>query len=62
MEPILIWCKSELMGPRYDHFCVFQKVFYKFSGSKAQVYKQIGNAVPVNLAKAIAQEVMKVLV
>lgn len=35
---------------------------YRFSGSKAQVYKQIGNAVPVNLAKAIAQEVMKVLV
>lgn len=34
---------------------------YKFSGSKAQVYKQIGNAVPVNLAKAIADEVMKVL-
>ena len=25
------------------------------------IYKQIGNAVPVNLAKAIAEEVMKVL-
>ena len=34
---------------------------YKFSGSKAQIYKQIGNAVPVNLAKALAQEVMRVL-
>lgn len=34
---------------------------YKFSGSKAQIYKQIGNAVPINLAKAIAQEIMKVL-
>jgi DNA (cytosine-5)-methyltransferase 1 len=34
---------------------------YKFSGSINQIYKQIGNAVPVNLAKAIAKEVMDVL-
>jgi DNA (cytosine-5)-methyltransferase 1 len=34
---------------------------YKFSGSINQIYKQIGNAVPVNLAKAIAKEVMNVL-
>lgn len=34
---------------------------YKFSGSINQIYKQIGNAVPVNLAKAIAKEVYKVL-
>ena len=34
---------------------------YKFSGSINQKYKQIGNAVPVNLSKAIAQEVINVL-
>ena len=34
---------------------------YKFTGSISQIYKQIGNAVPVNLAKAIAEEVLKVL-
>lgn len=34
---------------------------YKFSGSINQIYKQIGNAVPVNLAKAIAEEVKNVL-
>jgi len=34
---------------------------YKFDGSTNQIYKQIGNAVPVNLSKAIAEEVIKVL-
>jgi DNA (cytosine-5)-methyltransferase 1 len=34
---------------------------YKFSGSINQIYKQIGNAVPVNLGKAIANEVINVL-
>lgn len=34
---------------------------YKFSGSMNQIYKQIGNAVPVNLASAIAKEIKKVL-
>ena len=34
---------------------------YKFAGSVNQIYKQIGNAVPVNLSKAIAEEVLKVL-
>tara|TARA_R110002074_G_scaffold399284_1_gene592210 strand:+ start:1235 stop:2248 length:1014 start_codon:yes stop_codon:yes gene_type:complete len=34
---------------------------YKFAGSMNQIYKQIGNAVPVNLSKAIAEEVLKVL-
>ena len=34
---------------------------YKFSGSTNQIYKQIGNAVPVNLSKAIAEEVINVL-
>jgi len=34
---------------------------YKFSGSINQIYKQIGNAVPVNLGKAIADEVINVL-
>ena len=34
---------------------------YKFTGSLAQKYKQIGNAVPVNLAKALAEEVKNVL-
>lgn len=34
---------------------------YKFSGSTNQIYKQIGNAVPVNLGKAIAQEVITIL-
>ena len=34
---------------------------YKFSGTATQIYKQIGNAVPVNLAKAVAQKVVDVL-
>ena len=34
---------------------------YKFSGSMNQIYKQIGNAVPVSLASAIAKQVKKVL-
>ena len=34
---------------------------YKFSGSINNIYKQIGNAVPVNLAKAIAFEVLNVI-
>lgn len=34
---------------------------YKFYGSINQIYKQIGNAVPVNLGKVIAQEVINVL-
>tara|TARA_B110000971_G_scaffold181477_1_gene188251 strand:- start:1928 stop:2929 length:1002 start_codon:yes stop_codon:yes gene_type:complete len=34
---------------------------YKFAGSLNQQYKQIGNAVPVNLAKAIATEILNVL-
>lgn len=34
---------------------------YKFSGSINQIYKQIGNAVPVNLSKAIAKEIINVL-
>ena len=34
---------------------------YKFAGSINQIYKQIGNAVPVNLGKAIAEEVINVL-
>ena len=34
---------------------------YIFTGSLSQKYKQIGNAVPVKLAKAIAEEVKNVL-
>tara|TARA_B100001093_G_C26808341_1_gene1006478 strand:- start:710 stop:1693 length:984 start_codon:yes stop_codon:yes gene_type:complete len=34
---------------------------YKFYGSLAQKYKQIGNAVPPKMAKVIAEEVYKVL-
>ena len=34
---------------------------YKFSGSKANIYKQIGNTVPVNLAKHLAVEILRVL-
>ncbi len=34
---------------------------YIFSGSVNQIYKQIGNAVPVNLGKALAHEIIKVL-
>jgi DNA (cytosine-5)-methyltransferase 1 len=34
---------------------------YIFCGTKLQKYKQIGNAVPVLLAKAVAESVMKVL-
>lgn len=32
-----------------------------FAGSTGQIYKQIGNAVPVNLAYAVGQEVVKAL-
>ena len=34
---------------------------YKFTGPKTAVYKQIGNAVPCNLAKAVAQAVISIL-
>jgi DNA (cytosine-5)-methyltransferase 1 len=34
---------------------------YKFAGSMNQIYKQIGNAVPVNLSRAIAKQVIDVL-
>ena len=34
---------------------------YQFAGTMPQIYKQIGNAVPVNLGKALAQEVVRVL-
>jgi DNA (cytosine-5)-methyltransferase 1 len=34
---------------------------YQFAGSINQIYKQIGNAVPVNLGKALAGEVIRVL-
>lgn len=34
---------------------------YKFAGSISQKYKQIGNAVPVKLAEAIAEEILKIL-
>jgi len=34
---------------------------YKFYGSTSQIYKQIGNAVPVNLARALANAVKNVL-
>jgi len=34
---------------------------YKFFGSINQIYKQIGNAVPVNLSKAIARELLNIL-
>ena len=34
---------------------------YEFYGSINQIYKQIGNAVPVNLSKALAKEVIEVL-
>jgi DNA (cytosine-5)-methyltransferase 1 len=34
---------------------------YKFYGSVNQIYKQIGNAVPVNLSKAIAEEILNTL-
>ena len=35
---------------------------YQFYGSKRSVYTQIGNAVPVLMAKAIAEEIKKYLV
>ena len=34
---------------------------YKFSGSINQIYKQIGNAVPVKLAEALASSILKLL-
>lgn len=34
---------------------------YKFAGSVNQIYKQIGNAVPVNMSKALAKQVLLVL-
>ena len=34
---------------------------WQFSGSATQVYKQIGNAVPVNLALAIGKAIIKLL-
>lgn len=34
---------------------------WKFSGSASQIYKQIGNAVPVNLAKEIGLSIISLL-
>ena len=34
---------------------------WKFSGSLSQQYKQIGNAVPVNLAYALGEEIVRFL-
>lgn len=34
---------------------------YKFAGSVNQIYKQIGNAVPVNLAYAVAIDILQTL-
>jgi len=34
---------------------------WKFAGSTASQYKQIGNAVPVNLAKAVGEEIVRCL-
>ena len=34
---------------------------YKFSGTTRQIYKQIGNAVPVKLANALAKSIMELL-
>ena len=34
---------------------------WQFCGSMSQQYKQIGNAVPVNLAKAMGDELVKLL-
>jgi len=34
---------------------------WSFAGSTGQIYKQIGNAVPVNLAEAVGQEVVRAL-
>ena len=35
---------------------------YKFCGSQSRIYTQIGNAVPCNLGKAVANMVIDVLV
>ncbi len=34
---------------------------WQFSGSLSQVYKQIGNSVPVNLAHAMGRQLVKAL-
>ena len=34
---------------------------WKFAGTEGAIYKQIGNAVPVNLAKCVGEEIMKAL-
>jgi DNA (cytosine-5)-methyltransferase 1 len=34
---------------------------YKFAGKTAQIVKQIGNAVPKNLAKALAKSAIQIL-
>jgi DNA (cytosine-5)-methyltransferase 1 len=34
---------------------------WKFAGSMTQIYKQIGNAVPVNLGYAVAKEIVRAL-
>ena len=34
---------------------------WEFKGAKTSIYKQIGNAVPVNLAEALGQTLVKIL-
>ncbi len=39
----------------------FEQADWEFQGSIGQIYRQIGNAVPVKLAYAVAQELVKSL-
>ena len=54
------WHTRPLQTLEYARIQTFPDT-YEFAGSTTQIYKQIGNAVPVNMARAIAAEVKGML-
>ena len=54
------WYTRPLQTLEYARIQTFPDT-YEFADSTTQIYKQIGNAVPVNMARAIAAEVKGVL-
>ena len=54
------WHTRPLQTLEYARIQTFPET-YKFAGSTTKIYKQIGNAVPVKMARAIAAEVKAVL-
>ena len=55
------WYTRPLQTLEYARIQTFPDA-YQFAGTTGQIYRQIGNAVPINMARALAAEVKAVLV